>query len=113
MKSSGRPKHRREISCLGGLYGWPAHVILTCLALVVLFVQALHPVLHPLEVINPDAKPHLTCPVSHAAGDLLLILPPPAPACLTLWFITQPLPWLGRLDFVHHLAPRPPPTFSL
>jgi hypothetical protein len=104
----------RQIPCLRALHGRPAHVLLLCLSLVVLFVQASHPALHPLEVINPDANSPLGCPVSHTAGDVSLILPPPAPsASLVLWLVSDPLLWLGRLDFVHHLAPRPPPTFPL
>jgi hypothetical protein len=76
-------------------------------------VQIAHPAVHPHETINADAKDHFTCPVSHTAGDLLLILPPPAPACVMLWLIAQPLLWLGHVDFDHRLAPRPPPIFPL
>jgi hypothetical protein len=84
-----------------------------CLCLALLFVQISHPVVHPYETINAHVKDHLTCPVSHTAGDLLIILPSPAPAYLILWRITDPLPWLGHFAFDHRLAPRPPPAASL
>jgi hypothetical protein len=113
MRPSRKPKRGLHIPWLHALHGRRAHVLLACLSLAVLFVQASHPALHPHEVINPDANTHLTCPVSHTAGDVSLILPPPAPACLVLWLIIDPLPWLGHLDFDHSLAPRPPPTFPL
>jgi hypothetical protein len=32
---------------------------------------------------------------------------------LVFWLVMAPIPWLGRLDFDHHLAPRPPPAFPL
>jgi hypothetical protein len=113
MRPSQRPKRGLQIPWLHALHGPRVHVLLACLSLVVLFVQASHPALHPYEVINPDAKAHLTCPVSHTAGDVSIILPPPGPTGLALWLIIDPLPWLGRFDFNHRLAPRPPPTFPL
>jgi len=114
MSPGRRAKRRLQLPWLHALNGRRAYVLLGCLSLAVLFVQLSHPALHPLEVINPDANTHLTCPVSHTAGGLLLILPLPGPpAALVLSLIIAPLPWLGRLDFDHHLAPRPPPTFPL
>jgi hypothetical protein len=93
--------------------GTPYRVLLGLVAFVVLLVQMTHPGLHPLEVINPDAGTHLACPVSHTAGDLLIILPLPTLASPVLWPVFEPHPWLGRLYFNHCLAPRPPPTFPL
>jgi hypothetical protein len=82
-------------------------------AFIILLVQISHPGLHPLEVINPAADTHLACPVSHVAGDLLIILPLPALANLIVSPILEPCPWPGRLYFNHRLAPRPPPAFPL
>ncbi len=82
-------------------------------AFVALLVQVSHPGLHPLEVINPDADAHFACPLSHAAGDLLIILPLPALASLILWRLLAPRLSLERFYFNHRLAPRPPPTSSL
>jgi hypothetical protein len=113
MTSSRSPRRGLQKPWLYALSGRRASIFALCLSLALLFVQISHPVLHPHESINPDAKSHLTCPVSHTAGDLLIILPSPAPAYLILWRITNPLPWLGHLDFDHRLAPRPPPAVSL
>ena len=93
--------------------GLSRHVLLAIVAFIVLLVQVTHPGLHPLEVINPDAGPHLACPFSHAPGDLLIVLPLPALVSLVLWSVLEPHPWPGRLYFNHRLAPRPPPTFPL
>jgi hypothetical protein len=87
--------------------------LLGLVAFVILLVQMSHPGLHPLEVINPDAGTHLACPFSHAAGDLLIILPLPPLASLILSAVLEPHRWPGRLYFNHRLAPRPPPTFPL
>jgi hypothetical protein len=113
MRCSRRLKSGLNLPRQRGLDVRRAYVLVACLALVALFVQASHPALHPHEVIDPDAKTHLTCPVSHTAGDVPLVLPPPAPACLVLWLIIDPLSWLGHLDFDHSLAPRPPPALPL
>jgi hypothetical protein len=113
MIFSWRSRRGLQRPWLHALSGRRTSVLVACLCLALLFVQITHPAVHPHEVINLHAKAHLTCPVSHAAGDLLLILPPPAPACLVLWLIIDPLPWLGHVDFDHRLAPRPPPTFPL
>jgi hypothetical protein len=95
------------------LSGRRACILAVCFGFALLFVQVTHPALHPHETIDPHAKDHLTCPVSHAAGGLLPLLPPPAPACVLLWVITDPLPWAGHLEFDLRLAPRPPPAISL
>jgi hypothetical protein len=114
MRPSRRAKRGLQIPWFHALNGRRAYVFLACLGLAVLFVQLSHPALHPHEVINPDANTHITCPVSHTAGGLLLVLPLTGPlAALVLWLVIAPLPWLGHLDFEHRLAPRPPPTFSL
>jgi len=113
MTSSWRSRCGFQRPWLYALSGRRASVLVLCLSLALLFVQISHPAVHPHETINPHAKSHLTCPVSHASGDLLLILPPPVPAYLILWLIIDPHPWLGHLDFDHRLAPRPPPAVSL
>jgi hypothetical protein len=113
MTSSGRSRRGFHRPWLHATSGRRAAVLAVCLGLALLFVQITHPAVHPHETINAHAKDHITCPVSHASGDLLLILPPPAPAYVILWRITDPHPWLGHLDFDHHLAPRPPPAVSL
>jgi hypothetical protein len=113
MTSNGGSRRGLQRPWLHALSGRRAWVLAVCLGLALLFVQVTHPAVHPHETINAHAKIHLTCPVSHAAGDLLLMLPPAAPACVILWLITDPLPWLGHPDFDHHLAPRPPPAISL
>jgi hypothetical protein len=113
MTSRWRSRSGLQRPWLHALSGRRASVLVVCLCLALLFVQISHPVVHPHETINAHAKDHLTCPVSHAAGDLLLILPPPASACVILWRITPSLPWVGHLDFDHRLAPRPPPAVSL
>jgi hypothetical protein len=93
--------------------GAPYRVLLGIVAFVILLVQVTHPGLHPQEVIDPDASTHLACPVSHTAGDVLIILPLPALSNPVLWPVLEPHPWPGRLYFNHRLAPRPPPTFPL
>ena len=113
MTSSRRLTRGFQRPWLHTLSGRRASVLAVCLGLALLFVQITHPAVHPHETINAHAKAHLTCPVSHAAGDLRPILPPPVPAGVMLWLVTQPLPWLGHVDFDHRLAPRPPPIFPL
>jgi hypothetical protein len=113
MTSRWRSRRGFQKPWLHALSGRRASVLAVCLGLALLFVQIAHPAVHPHETINVHAKDHVTCPVSHAAGNLLLVLPPPAPVCVMLWLISQPLPWLGHVDFDHRLAPRPPPAVSL
>jgi hypothetical protein len=113
MTSRWRSRRGFQRPWLHALSGRCASVLAVCLGLALLFVQIAHPAAHPHETINAHAKDHLACPVSHAAGDLLPVLPPPAPVCVMLWLISQPPPWLGHVDFDHRLAPRPPPAVSL
>src|SRR5215510_4759490 len=113
MRASCQSKQRLRIPWPPAFVGRRGYWLVACLSLAALFVQVSHPALHPLEIINPNAHSHLTCPVSHAAADLLLILPLPAPACDVFCLVIDPRLWLGCLDFDHCLAPRPPPTFPL
>jgi hypothetical protein len=85
-------------------------VLLACLSLAALFVQASHPALHPLEVINPDTDGHHVCPLSHAAAALLIGLPWLLGAELALVRFPDPFSWFDHSRFIHLLAPRPPPA---
>jgi hypothetical protein len=78
--------------------------------LAVLFIQAGHPALHPLELISPGADAHHACPLSHAAAALLILLPLLLGVGLSFSHPPDPLPWFGHSRFIHALAPRPPPA---
>jgi hypothetical protein len=78
-------------------------------SLLVFLVQASHPALHPLEVIDAGADGHVGCPVSHVSAELSLPLPVIWPRHAVLWHPPEPLPWLSHAVFMHGLAPRPPP----
>jgi hypothetical protein len=90
--------------------GVPARVLIGLTALVLLFVQAIHPRMHPVEVIDFHTDAHVICPISHAAADL----PPELPALLlrplVLAAVLDPPLWWGHSGFSHTLAPRPPPA---
>ena len=98
---------------LRGLDARRAYVLLACLSLAALFVQASHPALHPLEVINPDTDGHHACPLSHVAAALITALPWLLGASLGLARLPDPYLWLGHSAFCHPLAPRPPPATLL
>jgi hypothetical protein len=99
---------------LGPAYAHRHHLLLRAffsgVAAILLFIQAVHPAIHPAEVFGPSTPPHLGCPINHAVADLpqaltqLLFTSHVA----TLWF--APRLWLGHLPFQHALAPRPPPN---
>jgi hypothetical protein len=99
---------------LGSMFARRPSVLLRALvsliALILLFIQAIHPRMHPAELLGPSTHPHMSCPISHAAGDLpqglplLLFTPLIVVVRLALQL------WLGRLPFKHALVPRPPPT---
>jgi hypothetical protein len=79
-------------------------------AVILLFIQAIHPGMHPDEVFGRSIDTHFSCPISHAVADvpqgLLLLLIRPLVVMLRL----APRLWLDHLPFEHTLAPRPPPT---
>src|SRR5919106_4943569 len=56
------------------MYAHRHHLLLRALfggaALILLFIQAAHPGMHPAEVFGPSTPPHVSCPVSHAVADL-------------------------------------------
>jgi hypothetical protein len=98
----------------------PAHqsavlvrVLFGCVAVVLLFIQAIHPGMHPYEVIGLDSDTHVGCPISHAIADLSPELPPLELRSLVLEPLLNPRLWLSHLYFYHALAPRPPPTLHL
>ena len=96
MTSSWKSRRGLQRPLLHAPSGRRASVLVVCLCLALLFVQISHPVVHPHETINAHAKDHLTCPVSHTAGGLRLILPLPGPpAALVLWLIHCPAPMVG------------------
>ena len=85
-------------------------VLFGLVAVSILFIQALHPGMHPDEVFGPSTLSHRSCPITHAVADLPQALPLLLLTSLvvTLWF--APRLWLGHLPFQHALAPRPPPN---
>ncbi len=90
--------------------GLPLRALFGLVAVVLLFVQAIHPGIHPDEVIGPHTDTHLRCPSSHAVADLPPGLPPLLLAPLVLVSMRDPWLWLGHLRLYHALAPRPPPA---
>jgi hypothetical protein len=110
MRPRRRLKSGLKILWLQALNGRRAYVLLACLSLAALFVQASHPALHPLEVINPDTDGHHACPLSHSAAALIIALPWLLGAGLSLARLPDPFPWIGHSRFIHPLAPRPPPA---
>jgi hypothetical protein len=93
----------------GSIARW-ARTLLILLSLAVLCVQVSHPVLHPLEIINPGADADHACPLSFMVAALLTALGLLLCTELSRHDAREPLPWLGHSCFLHHLAPRPPPT---
>jgi hypothetical protein len=99
---------------LGLMYAHRHHLLLRALfsgaAVILLFIQAVHPRMHPTEVFGPSTPPHVSCPISHAFADL----PQGLPLLLFAWLVVvlrlAPRLWLGHLPFRHALAPRPPPA---
>jgi hypothetical protein len=89
--------------------GIPVRVLIGLVTLVLLFVQAIHPRIHPAEVIDPHTGTHCACPISHAAADLPLGVPALLLTLLVLAAALHPQLWWGHLRFSHPLAPRPPP----
>ena len=79
-------------------------------AVILLFIQAIHPGMHPEEVFGPDTTTHVSCPISHAVADLPQGLPLLLFTPLVVELRLAPRLWLGHLFFKHALAPRLPPT---
>ena len=113
MRLRRRLKHRWNLLWRRGLDARRAYVLVACLSLAALFVLASHPVLHPLEVINPDTNGPHACPLSHVAAALVTALPWLLGAGLALARLADPFPWFGHSYFIHPLAPRPPPASFL
>jgi len=90
--------------------GTRVYWLVACLSFTVLFAQASHPALHPLEIINPGADAQHPCPLSHSTAALLILLPLLLGVGLSLDRLPDPLPWIGYSCFIHRLAPRPPPA---
>jgi hypothetical protein len=82
-------------------------------SLLVFLVQASHPGLHPVEVIDANHEADVDCPIGHAIAELSVFVPPIMLASPIEWRLLEPLPWQGHTTFVHGLAPRPPPVSSL
>src|SRR6266498_4469546 len=110
MKPSRRPMRGLRIPWPHALIGRRGYLLVACLSFLVLFVQASHPALHPLELIDLGTNGHHACPFSHAAAALLIALPLLMAAGLSLGRPHDPLPWFGHCCFIHPLAPRPPPA---
>jgi hypothetical protein len=91
-------------------WGVPTRVLLGLAAIVLLFVQAIHPRIHPAEVIGLYTDAHLACPISHAAADLPSGIPALLLRPLVLAALLDPRLWWEHLHFSHTLAPRPPPA---
>jgi len=89
--------------------GAPLRALFGLMAVVLLFVQAIHPWIHPDEVIGPHTDTHFGCPLSHAVADLPAGLTLSLSIPLVLVLMLDPRLWLGHLRFDHALAPRPPP----
>jgi hypothetical protein len=99
--------------CLEPMYTHRHHLLLRALfggaAILLLFIQAVHPAMHPAEVFGPSTPPHASCPISHAVADLPQGLSCLLFICLVVVLRLTPRLWLGYLPFRHALAPRPPP----
>ena len=99
---------------LGPMYAHRHHLLLRALfggaAVIFLFIQAVHPGLHPAEVFGPSTTLHVGCPISHAVADLPQGLPLLLFTLLLVVLRLAPRLWLGRLPLRHALAPRPPPA---
>ena len=93
--------------------GIPVRVLIGLVALVLLFTQAMHPWMHPAEVIALYADTHCACPISHASADLPRGLPALLLTPLVLAAALHPRLWWGHRCFSHPLAPRPPPALHL
>jgi hypothetical protein len=113
MRFSRRLTHGWNLLWRRGLDARRAYVLVACLSLAALFVLASHPLLHPLEVINPDTNGHHACPLSHVAAALVTALLWLLGAGLALARLADPFPWFGHSYFIHPLAPRPPPASLL
>ena len=96
------------------MYAHRHHLLLRALfggaAVILLFIQAVHPGMHPAEVFGPSTPPHVSCPIGHAVADLSQGLPFLLFTCLVVVLRLAPRLWLGHLPFRHALAPRPPPA---
>ncbi len=90
--------------------GIPVRGLIGLVALVWLSVQAMHPRIHPAEVIDPHPDTHGACPISHAAADLPRGVPALLLTPLVLAAALYPRLWWGHRWFSHPLAPRPPPA---
>src|SRR5919109_1911189 len=110
MRPSRLPKRGLRIPWLHAPIGRRGYWLVACLSLAVLFVQASHPALHPLELISPGADAHHACPLSHAAAALLIALPLLMVVEPSLDRLYSPLPWVSHTCFIHPLAPRPRPA---
>jgi hypothetical protein len=86
-----------------------ARLSLMLLSLTVLLVQAFHPTLHPLEIIDPGGDGHQACPLSHVVAALFTALSLLICATLICGHAQEPRVWRSRPCFIHCLAPRPPP----
>ena len=75
-----------------------------------LLVQAAHPALHPHEVINATAGDQQLCPLSHTAAALGALFAPLIALAVIRLQMPAPQPWAAHPDFLHPLAPRPPPS---
>jgi hypothetical protein len=99
---------------LGPMYVHRHHLLLHALfgfvAVILLFIQAIHPGIHPNEVLGPSTTPHVSCPISHAVADLPQGLPLLLFTLLVVVLRPAPRPWLDHLPLRHALAPRPPPA---
>jgi hypothetical protein len=93
--------------------GIPVRGLIGLVALVWLSVQAMHPWMHPAEVIDPPTNTHGACPISHAAADLPRGVPALLLTPLVLAAALHPRLWWGHRCFSHPLAPRPPPALHL
>ena len=110
MRASPKPQRGWRSPWTHALMCKRAYALVACLGLVLLFVQLAHPVLHPLEVIDPVADEQHACPLSHTAAALLIALPLLVGVGLALDRLSDPQLWLGHRCFIHRLAPRPPPA---
>jgi hypothetical protein len=110
MSAHGRHAEAFRVPMLTHRSGTPPRVLFGLVAVVLLFVQAIHPGIHPAEVIGPHTDTHFGCPISHAAADLPSGLQGLPLTPLVLVPILEPRLWVSHLRFCHTVAPRPPPT---